>query len=268
MQLIVTRPALEAQAWLQDLSAAGHTALCLPLIDIASMRDTSQLAAAWQDWHSFQAVMFVSAQAVRMFFAQRPEDTALDSTPCWATGLGTRRALLQAGVAAHCIFSPPDNAAQFDSEALWDVVQAHLTSDKAVLIVRGRDSTGLGASDPANIQGAGRDWLAQQLQARGVPVQWLLAYERVVPRWTPQQLTQAQTAATNASVWLLTSSQAVANLRLLLPQQDWSQALCLATHERVAQAAKALGFAQCWTCRPVLSDVLEILSSQHPRIGL
>ncbi len=255
MRLIVTRPAAQAQAWLQDLQAAGHDALSLPLIDIHPVADPAPLQAAWQRWDSWQAVMFVSAQAVQMFFAQRPATTlASNATVCWATGPGTRQALLRAGVPQTCVISPPEDAAQFDSEALWQVVKNSVQGHAPVLIVRGGD-----ALDGA-AQGAGRDWLAQQLQDQGVPVAWLVAYQRAVPNWTLAQQQLARTAAHDGSLWLLTSSQAVKHLSVLMPQQDWSQALALATHERVAFVAHQLGFGQCEVIRPSLSDLLAHLA--------
>ena len=221
MRLIVTRPAAQAQAWLQDLQAAGHDALSLPLIDIHPVADPAPLQAAWQRWDSWQAVMFVSAQAVQMFFAQRPATShASNATVC---------------------------------EALWQVVKNSVQDHAPVLIVRGGD-----ALDGA-AQGAGRDWLAQQLQDQGVPVAWLVAYQRAVPNWTLAQQQLARTAAHDGSLWLLTSSQAVKHLSVLMPQQDWSQALALATHERVAHAAHQLGFGQCEVIRPSLSDLLAHL---------
>lgn len=254
MRLIVTRPLSEAQAWVQDLQAAGHQALALPLIDIAALPDQTDIRAAKRQWATWQAVMFVSAQAVRMFFALHDADSlALDQTVCWATGPGTRKALLHAGVPASCVMSPPASATQFDSEALWQVVQDSL-SDAPVLIVRGRDQA------DESIRGAGRDWLAQQLQARGVEVRCLVAYARCVPQWTSAQQQLARDAAQDGSVWLLTSSQAVKHLSMLLAHQDWSQAVCWATHERIAQAATALGFGRCQVIRPMLSDLLSHLA--------
>ena len=238
MRLIVTRPAAQAQAWLQDLQAAGHDALSLPLIDIHPVADPAPLQAAWQRWDSWQAVMFVSAQAVQMFFAQRPATSHASN----------------ATVSQTCVISPPEDAAQFDSEALWQVVKNSVQGHAPVLIVRGGD-----ALDGA-AQGAGRDWLAQQLQDQGVPVAWLVAYQRAVPNWTLAQQQLARTAAHDGSLWLLTSSQAVKHLSVLMPQQDWSQALALATHERVALVAHQLGFGQCEVIRPSLSDLLAHLA--------
>jgi uroporphyrinogen-III synthase len=57
-------------------------------------------------------------------------------------------------------------------------------------------------------------------------------------------------------VWLLSSSQAVQNLRQLLPQATWPRALAWVTHERIAQAARTLGFGTVHTVAPTLHDVV------------
>ena len=257
MRVIVTRPSHEAAAWVQALQAAGHDALALPLIDIAPPADTSAVQAAWQQWAHWDAVMFVSAQAVRLFFAQRPAAGVAAHQPrCWATGLGTQRALREAGVSASHIDCPPEHSVQFDSETLWQLVHTQVRAGQSVLIVRGSDAHAPHPADPA---GAGRDWLGEQLKAHGVAVQWLAAYERRAPQWSAAQQAQAQAAAQDGSVWVFSSSQAVAHLAQCLPQTPWGACRALATHPRIAQAAQALGFQQVMQVRPVLADVVASL---------
>lgn len=257
MRVIVTRPAHEASLWVQGLQAAGHDAVVLPLIDIGPPADVAAVQSAWRHWADWHAVMFVSAQAVRLFFAQRPDDvrTSIIMPRCWATGPGTQRALIEAGVPASHIDCPPETAAQFDSETLWQQVHHQVRAQQSVLIVRGNDGGG------ESVAGQGRDWLGQQLQARGVQVQWLAAYARSVPDWSDEQRQLAQAATHDGSVWLLSSSQALVHLTQLLPQGRWSQASALATHPRIAQAAQDLGFARVRQVRPVLADVVASLES-------
>jgi uroporphyrinogen-III synthase len=256
MRVIVTRPASDAPAWVQALQHAGHVALSLPLIDIQATRHTDAVKQAWTKWPTYAAAMFVSAQAVRFFFQHRMLD--LGDTRCWATGPGTRQALVDAGVAESLIDSPAVDAEQFDSEALWQVVQHQLQPDQRVLIVRGSDGADGGN---AGNTGNGRDWLAQQLAAAGAHTEWVAAYERTVPRWTPVQSAQAQAAATDGSVWVFSSSQAIVHLQQCLPQQSWAQSRCLATHERIAQTAHDVGFGQIIRTKPRMADVLACLES-------
>jgi len=228
-------------------------------------------------------VMFVSAQAVRMFFAQRP----MQAGPrFWATGPGTRLALIEAGVATHDIDAPNADSVQFDSEALWQVVSPSLKKQVPVLIVRGNEdalisdpplnanvnpnlntspnsnsSSSSSNKQPVNPQGVGRDWLAQQIIQAGASVEFVVAYSRRPPQWSAPQLEIAKQAAFDGSVWCLSSSQAVLHLQAQLPNVQWNKACCVVTHARIAQTARDVGFVHVVQTRPVLSDVLASLES-------
>ena len=219
MRVIVTRPAAEAADWVEALRARGFDALALPLIDIRPPQDRGPVDAAWSRLASYRAAMFVSANAVRGFFG------AAGAWPhglrAWATGPGTRQALVAAGVAPSLVDTPPADAAQFDSEALWPLVQGQCRTGDRVLLVRG---------------GTGRDWLEQQLLQSGVAVETVLAYSRARPAWGAAERATALGAARDT--WLFSSSQAIAHLLELLPGAEWrdaraarASALC-ASHDR------------------------------------
>jgi uroporphyrinogen-III synthase len=260
MRVVITRPAGDAQAWVDALQAAGHEALALPLIEVGPVTDAQPVMQAWAQWPEFQAVMFVSAQAVRYFFDIQPVRSTWASGPrCWATGPGTHKALMQAGVPEACIDSPAADAAQFDSEALWQRVRPQVQAgSKPVLIVRGQD---VDTQPDAALNGTGRDWLAQQLQAAGASAQFVVAYERHTPTWSSLQKAQAVQAADDASLWCFSSSQALENLASILPTQSWAQARCMATHPRIAQTAQALAFGEIHMSKPSLPDLLLSLES-------
>ena len=90
---------------------------------------------------------------------------------------------------------------------------------------------------------------------------FVLAYTRSAPQFTPAQIAQAQAAADNGAVWLLSSSQALGNLCAALAGQDWRRARALATHPRITEAARAAGFGAVYECRPALQDVATALES-------
>ena len=275
MRVIVTRPETDAQAWLDAIQKAGHEAVYLPLIEIGPAPDAQAVDLAWQQWPRWQAVMFVSAQAVRMFFAQRP----MQAGPrFWATGPGTRQALIEAGVAANAIDAPNADSAQFDSEALWQVVSPSLKKQVPVLIVRGNEdsldsnptltanatasaNSNPSNNQPVNPQGVGLDWLAQQIIQAGASVEFVVAYSRRPPQLSAPQLEIAKQAASDGSVWCFSSSQAVLHLQAQLPNVQWNKACCVATHARIAQTARDVGFVHVVQTRPVLSDVLASLES-------
>lgn len=276
MRVVITRPAGDAHVWVDALQAAGHPALALPLIEVGPTPHPSPVVQAWAQWPVWQAVMFVSAPAVRYFFACQPDamradagqtdsPTWMNGPHCWATGPGTHKALRQAGVPEACIDSPAADATQFDSEALWQRVGQQVKAGRPVLIVRGHDAcaTSDAAQVPAQVPatGTGRDWLAQQLQTAGATAHFVVAYERRSPAWTAAQLKQASQAAGDGSVWCFSSSQAITHLAQVLPAQSWAHARCVATHARIAQTAQDLGFGEVHTSRPSLADVLRSLES-------
>ncbi len=261
MRVILTRPAGDAPAWADALQASGYSAVVLPLIEVGPTTHAQPVLQAWTQWPEFQAVMFVSAQAVRYFFDSQPAGVIWPHGPrCWATGPGTHKALLQAGVPDACIDSPAADATQFDSEALWQRVSDQVQKAKPVLIVRGHDVNPQAPSKPP-LNGTGRDWLAQQLQAAGASVQFVVAYERRAPMWSTEQKVLAAQAAADGSVWCFSSSQAIQNLVLAMPAQSWDKARCIATHPRIGQAAQALGFGEIHMSKPSLADLLVSLES-------
>ena len=263
-RILITRPAPEAAHWVAALQGRGWLAQALPLIQISPPTDAASLAALQQAQHalsSYQAIMLVSGQAAR-FFCSAPVVAAFQALAAsgaaprwWAPGPGTARALQQSGLPAHSIDQPAADAGQFDSEALWQQVAAQIQPGSRVLIVRGRDGT-----DPQP-EGHGRDWLAQQLQRAGARVEKVVAYQRQAPQFSAAQRVLAQQAASDGTLWLLSSSQAIAHLQAQLPAQSWQQARALTTHPRIAAAAQAAGFGTVVQCRPALEDVAVSIES-------
>ena len=104
---------------------------------------------------------------------------------------------------------------------------------------------------------------SRQIAAAGGTVDFVAAYERGAPQFDADQQALARQAATDGSVWLLSSSEAVAHLAAALPGQHWGQARALATHPRIAQAAQAAGFGSVNECRPAFNEVAASIESLH-----
>ena len=255
---LVTRPEPEARRWADQLCAGGIEAEALPLIEIIPPVDSQPVRQAWALLGSYAAVMFVSAHAVEQFFEQKPHLPSVQwsqnaiNTVAWATGPGTGRALFLAGLAPQQIEMPGADAPQFDSEALWLRVGAQVRPGQRVLIVRGADAQGMEA---------GRDWLGEQLRRAGVQVDRVLAYQRGVPVWSHAQLARAGAAVNDGTVWLFSSSEAIANLLDRLPGRDWSAARAVATHPRIAASARRAGFGVVCESRPTLEAVMSSIKS-------
>jgi uroporphyrinogen-III synthase len=275
-RVIVTRPAAEAAHWVQALRASGWPSEALPLIDITEPVDPqaqTALAQHRRHWWQMDALMFVSAAAVRHFFVRDmplpPAQQAL-TTRFWAPGPGTARALAQAlvglGVSADRIDAPPADATQFDSEHLWPVVAAQLHPNARVLLVRGHSPEMDGLRDAPRegaLPGTGRDWLIQRCEAAGAQVDACVAYERRAPALSVAERALIQGANGVGQLWLFSSSEALTNLQALAPRLDWSAATALATHPRIAAAARAAGFGQVIESRPALPDVVSVLKSRQ-----
>lgn len=259
-RVIVTRPAREAAQWVNALQARGIAAQALPLIAITAPADPHALAAARARATSYRAIMVVSSNAAQHFFDSSTAQALATQSPTaiktrvWSPGPGTAKALQALGVPAACIDHPAPGAAQFDSESLWAQVQGQIGPGARVLIVRGAEA---GATQ----QGSGRDWLAQQIAAAGGTVDFVVAYTRGAPVFTPAQQALACSAAQDGSLWLLSSSQALEHLYAALPGQPWQQARALATHPRIAASARAAGFGAVTECRPALEDVAASIES-------
>ncbi|HSH88442.1 MAG TPA: uroporphyrinogen-III synthase [Ramlibacter sp.] len=251
MRVVVTRPENEAPRWVDALRERGFDALSLPLIRIVPAPDLSAIETAWANLDEYRAAMFVSGNAVRHFFAARPGTRWPATVRAWATGPGTRQALLDAGVPDALVDVPASETSQFDSEALWNQVAGQVTQGDRVLVVRGSD-----AATGTN----GRDWLADQVGRAGAQAGSVIAYLRMAPQWSAKEYAEVDQLAGDA-VWLFSSSQAIANLKLLLPRREWTPAKAVATHPRIAQAARDAGFAVVCESRPTMDAVASALES-------
>lgn len=269
MKVIVTRPRLEADVWVKQLQALHFDAVALPLIHIGASADTADVAKARENFHQYSAVMFVSSNAVRYFYTSNiplaGELIAYTSIKnianlsnkaskirMWATGPGTRQALLEQGVPNDHIDAPALDAAQFDSETLWSIVKLQVKPGDKVLIVRGSTPNTV---DAEGVAMNGRPWLAEQLAAAGVQVDVVVSYQRSAPVFDAAELAMMAQAATDKSVWLLSSSEAVTNLRTV-SCLNWSNARAVATHPRIAQAARDAGFGVVYESRPLFANVV------------
>lgn len=266
MRVVVTRPEGDAQAWANGLQAAGYEPVLLPLISIGPAPDPSALQQAWGRLHEYAAVMFVSGNAVNRFFQSKPASTLVfkcDSaikTRAYATGPGTTQALLQWGVEAAMVDAPPPDASQFDSQALWAAVHSQVGPGSRVLIVRGAGGPG-NAPDGAVPNGAGRNWFADQLREAGAQVDFLVSYQRTAPVFDGRQQDLARAAAIDGSIWLFSSSEAIGNLASAMPGQPWTAARAIATHARIADTARGLGFGVVCESRPALASVVASIES-------
>jgi uroporphyrinogen-III synthase len=252
LRVIVTRPAAQATDWVLRLRARQIDAVALPLIGVAPAPDAAAVDSAWATLPAQRLVVFVSPNAVEHFFARRPTGARWPaSVLAGSPGPGTSHALLALGVPSAQTVAPAADAAQFDSESLWQQLQAQEWQGARVLIVRGD---------------GGRDWLAETLRGRGAQVAHVAAYRREAPVFNAAQqaLLNAALQEPAAHLWCFSSSEAIDHLERLAggcsPAQ-WADACALATHPRIAGRARRLGIGRVLESRPPLEAVVACIQS-------
>ena len=263
VRLLLTRPRAQADDWIRRMAALDVPTASLPLIDIAPAADPAGLAQAWSALPATDLAMFVSPNAVEHFFDRRRADGGQDAWPdrTWAAtvGPGSARALVERGVPEARIVQPPAEADSLDSEHLWPelcrVAGADWTGRRA-LLVRGD---------------GGREWLGDRLREAGAAVSAVSVYRRACPVLDApgRRLLREALEAPDRHVWLFSSSEAIGHLdsleqgtrdpaaALSAPPSDpppmpadWGRVRALATHERIAARARALGVGHVVLVRP------------------
>jgi uroporphyrinogen-III synthase len=246
MRVLVTRPREQAAGWVERLCAQGVDACMLPLLDVAAVAPEPLRRA----WHALpDLLMFVSPNAAAHFLAQRPADHVWpEGVLAAAPGPGTAALLRERGVPARAVVEPAADAAQFDSESLWQQLRAQDWQGRSVLVVRGD---------------GGRDWFADTLRAHGAQVDFLQAYRRGPPLLSAHEVQRLHDAlgSPRAHCWLLSSSEAIGHLPGLAPQADWATSRAVATHARIAQTARTLGFGEVYEVAPHFDAVLAALAA-------
>ncbi|QEI08100.1 uroporphyrinogen-III synthase [Pigmentiphaga aceris] len=230
--VILCRPAGQNEALAERLRATGREVLSLPALTL-----TASFEEPLPSLSDVDLVVFVSGNAARFFLDRRlreaPDAVWPAHVAAATVGPGSAaavRAHPAFGVASELV-TPPACAAQFDSEALWDALQARQHPLRKVLIVRGTQ---------------GRDWLAGRLRAAGVEVCIHTAYRRDPAPWAPHACAMLQGLAARQApaVWLLTSVEGVDALLTRTREHGltdwWLQGRFVVTHPRIAAHVTAV----------------------------
>jgi uroporphyrinogen-III synthase len=222
------------------------------LIEIAAVADLAALVDAWNGLAARRLVVLVSVNAVSHFFAARPAAmTWPDAVLAAAPGPGTAASLCGAGVDPALVVEPADEAAQLDSEALWQRLRERDWQGASVLVVRGD---------------GGRDWLTQQLATAGAAVDAVAAYVRRPPAFdaVARSVVAEATRQPNGHVWLFSSSEAIGHLEAGAGAGLWADSIAIATHPRIAARARQAGFGTVQEVRADLDSVVACIQSMRP----
>lgn len=222
--IIVTRPEHQAQILMTQLQESGAEALLLPGMVIEAPEDKTNLRKACEALTSYHFAMFVSANAVDAVFREInawPEHV-LALTP----GAGTAQALREKGIAEEQIIEPVISA---DSEGLLALALLQNVRGKRVVIFRGE---------------TGRDYFTQELRARGVTVQHVICYRRILPS-PPSESLRQRLGQDKLDGIVFTAGEAIANLEQILDDKTLVRLKALpafVSHPRIGQKAAMLSW--------------------------
>ena len=251
---LVTRPGQAGRSLAEALQARGAESLWLPAFELGPAPDPTAVTATLRRLAEFDLAVFVSPAAVRGAAAALPPRWPA-TTRAAVVGHATAGTLRThyAG-AAPPVIEPSGRAEAGGSEALWETLVAQgvaggQTAPGAVLILRAAH---------------GREWLGERLREAGARVETLAVYTRT-PCAAPIEARErlAQWRASHAIATVLTSSEAVGVLaQQLAPDPDLRAAVfsgrALASHDRVAAAARAAGFARVSVAAPEVESILAM----------
>lgn len=222
---ILTRPKGRNQALQEALQQQGLHSLVLPALVLEERPDSFD--PLLHHPAKFDLVVCVSRLAAQSYLTVLKQHSIVWPAHVRVAGVGQASIVPfrdEHVVSEQLLLYPASDTAQ-DSEALWQVLQPHLSSVSTVLLVRGQK---------------GREWLGTAFEAAGKQVQRLTAYQRQPAIWTGDAVTQLRDAllSTQCSI-LFSSSESVAaildNVCRLGLESHWSKIGGVVIHERIGK---------------------------------
>ncbi len=258
--IIVTRPRDQLNHAIKSIqedlidSDVDLEILGLPLLEIVSDMNESLAKELYQGLLEAQWLSFVSPNAfltadqlLKTFHYDWPTHLKLA-----LIGGGSEKIILESRFKPSLIVKPA-NEEQWDSEGLWLQLfaQEKNWAGKKVLIVRGD---------------TGRDWLVSRLESEKADVRLISIYKRknldrndeywqnFLKMWESLSSSRALNES-KPLIWVMSSSLACQYLSqtlitLGLKEVILSQSIALATHEKIAQTAKDIGFSRVMNILP------------------
>lgn len=237
-RLLLTRPAAESAALAATLGAAGVYSSSLPLLEIEALAASAEQRTILLALDRYRAVIAVSKPAARLglelLARYWPQPSA--NQRWFSVGAGTAQILADYLEPHGLGVSYPRQGD--DSEtllALPELRQALAVANPRVLILRGE---------------GGRELLAETLRARGVVVDYLELYRRVLPAYPPGTLLQT-VRGERLNALLVSSAQGFEHLQQLAGAAwpELARLPLLVPSPRVAALARAAGALHPIDCR-------------------
>jgi uroporphyrinogen-III synthase len=250
--VLVTRPAGQADALCAAVEAAGYTAHNQPLLELHALAELPpSQRQLLLDLDRYQHVIFISGNAVH--FGMPCIEDYWPQVPVGLTwyAIGGATAALLHGFGIEAV-TP---GAAMTSEGLLAVPQLQTVLDQRILIIKGE---------------GGRATLREELLRRGATVDELACYRRACPDLPAGELA-ARLREWRINLAMISSGESLANLQTLLswPETTKFRHICvIVPSERVARLAQEAGFEQVVTAENA-SDVamLHALEEWKPGSG-
>jgi uroporphyrinogen-III synthase len=236
--LLVVRPQTQGQQWATTLEAMGATVSLQPMMNIVPLTDAvseREIINHVLGFAEYQKVIFISQNAVTygmqwldQYWPQLPIDIEF-----FAIGQATAE-LLEVHMQAGILHYSPEQA--MNSEALLAHAKLQQVSEDKILIFRGKE---------------GREYLAEQLMARGAIVAYCDLYQRQSPS-QPAPLIDAFRHTQKQPVLAVHSGETLENVCEKINAEDvaWlKQQPVLLPGERVADMARQAGFTNVITAK-------------------
>lgn len=245
--VLVTRPEQQAGPLCRMIEAEGGCAIRFPALEIRGPADATRLVEVIRSLDSYHWAIFISVNAVnhgmRCVLGERS----------WPDGVRIavvgRRSAEELESLGHPADLVPEQ--QFNSEGLLSLPEMQAVQGQRVVIFRGN---------------GGREYLADELRARGAEVDYVEVYQRVCPSPADTGHLLQRWRAGEIDITLVSSVESLSNLQKLLGE-DGQKLLKLTplvvVSERMLTSAKKAGFLQHLVLAANATDVavLEALCS-------
>lgn len=252
-RIVVTRPAEQADKLAREIESRGGTAVRFPVLAIFDVEDPRPLQAAAETIEGYDYAIFVSPNAAEKALGVITARRAWPRRVVAAAMGGTSaRAIARYGVAR--IVTP--DGGRFDSEALLARPEfaPEAIRGKRVAIFRGD---------------AGRELLGETLEARGAQVVRIPCYRRGRPDIDAAPL-RAMLAQGAVDAVTVTSSEGLRNLVAMVGAEGEAALKTVplfVAHQRIAEEARQMGFAQAIVTAPGDDGLLAGLEAHLARAG-
>jgi uroporphyrinogen-III synthase len=237
--IVVTRPAGQATHLAEALVELGAHPVLFPVLAIEEVTDTAPLLDAAIQLEQYDWAVFVSpnavdkALAVVLEYRQWPDNVRVATV-----GHSSEQALARHGILD--VVAPQE---RFDSEALLELPPLQDMAGKRVIIFRGD---------------GGRDLFGDTMKTRGALVDYVTCYRRTKPALDPAPLHKLWSDGRLDAI-TITSSEGLRNLYEMVGKlgQSWlKKTPTFVPHARIAEQARALGFAQIILTGPADAGLL------------